>query len=494
LIASLNAAYASRYISFQLPSLRVSTFSLPLLEKVAEVRKSGLTFAVETPADAWQLSINKKVSRDYVVSILREAKKHGWRGAKFYFMVGLPLGGEYTGNTEEGEIVDFILDVAARTGMFFHINVGTFIPKPHTPYQWAPQINEREAGKKFDFIRSRLKPRGHKVSIQDPFISTLEGIISRGDERVGDLIEGAYRQGCRLDAWTEYFQGNLWAALIEKYRPLGEDILQAKEPGRPLPWDCINSGTAGSFLMEEQEKSQTREITSLCINNCTNPCGNCGKNGKIVENNIHDKTSSCSSPEKPGFPDGDPPQTVKKTPLHTYRILFSFAKAGKAVFFPHLSVIEIFSMAFIRSGIPVLFSEGFNPLPKLDFASPLAIGICGEGEIACLDTAVPFDAVLFQNTLNGSLPQGFSITGALNILIPGGTKKHSLASLLWGYEYENQAKPGPELVKAKDEKTYRLAQGGLYGLTRRAVLAGPPAGEDRPESYFTVYRSLYPEG
>ncbi|MDR2103660.1 MAG: TIGR03936 family radical SAM-associated protein [Treponema sp.] len=496
LAASLNAAYASRYISFQLPSLRVSTFSLPLLEKVSEVRKSGLTFAVETPADAWQLSINKEVSRDHVVSILREAKKHGWRGAKFYFMLGLPLGGGYTGNTEEGEIVDFILDVAARTGMHFNINVGTFIPKPHTPYQWAPQINEGDAGKKLDFIRFRLKPRGHKVSIQDPLVSTLEGIISRGDERVGDLIERAYRRGCRLDAWTEYFQRDLWIDLIENYRPLGEEILQAKEPGRNLPWDCIDSGATGSFLAGELERSGTGEITSPCIDNCTHFCGNCGKNGKIVENNIHDETVSCSAVDPlPSIPAVLPPLlSGKKTIPDTYRILFSFTKTGRAVFFPHLSVIEIFSMAFIRSGIPVFFSEGFNPLPKLDFASPLAIGIRGEGEIACLDTTAPFDAELFRSTLNQSLPQGFSVTGALNTLIPGGIKKHSLASLLWGYEYESQAPGQTDLVKARDEKEYRLLRNGLYGLTRRAILARPPAGDDQPESYFRVYRSLYPGG
>ncbi|MFP3088918.1 TIGR03936 family radical SAM-associated protein [Treponema sp. TIM-1] len=486
LVTSLNAAYASRYISFQLPSLRVSTFSLPLLEKVSEVRKSGLTFAVETPADAWQLSINKEVSREQVVAILREAKKQGWRGAKFYFMVGLPLGNGGGCGTEEGEIVDFILDVAARTGMHFHINVGTFIPKPHTPYQGVPQISEVEAREKLDFIRSRLRPRGHKVGIQDPFVSTLEGIISRGDERVGDLIEDAYREGCRLDAWAEYFQGDRWTSLLEKYRPLGEEILGARKSGTALPWDCIDSGTSRGFLTEEWKKSAEKEITLPCMNNCTHFCGNCHGDNKIVENNIHSKVIS------DGISQGFTAPQIKKPAPDTYRILFSFSKTGKGVFLSHLGVIEVFSMAFIRSGIPVLFTGGFNPLPKLDFASPLAMGIAGEGEIASLDTDYPFEAECFKDTLNRALPQGFSVIEAVNLLIPGGLKKHSLASLLWGYEYEAPDSHGPDLVKAGDEKSYRLTQKGLYGLRRRAVLAKPP-GEDISSSYFTVYRGLYPE-
>jgi radical SAM superfamily enzyme YgiQ (UPF0313 family) len=194
LVRSLNQRYASRHISFQLPSLRVSSFSLPLLEEISMVRKSGLTFAVETPVDAWQFSINKEVTRDHVAAILGEAKKNGWRGAKFYFMIGLPVGdyrGEDENNREEVEIVHFIKDIARRTGMHFSVNAGVFVPKPHTPYQWAAQIDEKRAREKLDYIRMNLKPSGHKVSVQDPFISLLEGVISRGDERVGDLIEEA---------------------------------------------------------------------------------------------------------------------------------------------------------------------------------------------------------------------------------------------------------------------------------------------------------------
>ncbi|MDR1059560.1 MAG: radical SAM protein, partial [Treponema sp.] len=160
----LNSEYGERHISFQFPSLRVSTFSLPLLEKISAVRKSGLTFAVETPVDSWQFSINKEVSKNSVIAILREAKKRGWRGAKFYFMLGRPLGRlpaeaaaafpEGEGSLrEEREIVRFVLDAARETGMRFNVNVGVFVPKPGTPYQWAGQMEEEEARQKLRYLQ-----------------------------------------------------------------------------------------------------------------------------------------------------------------------------------------------------------------------------------------------------------------------------------------------------------------------------------------------------
>ncbi|MDR0472977.1 MAG: radical SAM protein, partial [Treponema sp.] len=202
LVSALNKQYGGQHISFQLPSLRVFGFSLPLLAKVSEVRKSGLTFAVETPTEANQLAINKHVTIDEVITIINEAKKIGWRRIKFYFMVGLPI----NQTDEEVHIVNFLLEAQKATNSRFHINLGTFVPKPHTPYQWASQLNIESAWQKIHYIQDKLKPRGHKVSINNPFMSLLEGIFSRGTEPSGLLAETAYKHGCRLDAWSDFFK------------------------------------------------------------------------------------------------------------------------------------------------------------------------------------------------------------------------------------------------------------------------------------------------
>jgi hypothetical protein len=174
----------------------------------------------------------------------------------------------------------------------------------------------------------------------------------------------------------------------------------------------------------------------------------------------------------------------------TYRILFAFSKEERAVFLSHLSLIEVFSMAFLRAGIPVLYTAGFNPLPRLDFAAPLSLGIAARADIASVDTEHPFSADDFMRRLNGVLPEGIAVIRAAACVIPSGQKKRSVASLLWGFEYES-ACGGRDYVAAGDEKAYRLARRGdsrsVYGLCRTGVLA---KSVDTRASYFDVYAGL----
>ena len=481
LIDALNEKFQGMRISFQLPYLKVSSFSLQLLNKISQVRKSGLTFAVETPLDFWQMSINKNVSGEDIVSILKEAKRQGWRIAKFYFMIGLPLGSEAA---EEEEIALFVERVTRQTGIRFNINVGTFVPKPHTPFQWAAQMDWEKADKKLFYIKNRLKSQGHKVGLQDPFVSVIEGIASRGDERVGEIFEEAYRLGCRLDAWSEYFKRETWLALLQKHNALVDEILGEKNPSLALPWSRIESKVAENYFRQELEKSRAGELTRSCVEKCEKPCGVCGAQRKVIPNTTQSRTTP---------PEVENQFIIKKQDPDTFRILFSFAKQGPAVFHPHLGLLEIFSMAFIRAGIPVIYTQGFNPLPKLEIASPLSLGIKACGEIAVIDTETFFEAEKFREVFNAFLPEGFKVIEAANIFIPRGSKKHSVSSLLWGYAYAG--KDGQtELVPAKEEKSYRELRtgqtGNVYGLERLAVLAGK-GNVAEGESYFKVYKELY---
>jgi len=491
LLDHLNAKYSSHHVSFQLPSLRVSSFSLNLLEKISMVRKSGLTFAVETPSDFWQMAINKQVSGEDVVSILREAKKRGWKGAKFYFMIGLPLeedsSTEESSSSEEAEIAAFVETVARQTRMSFNINIGTFVPKPHTPFQWARQISAEEAEGKLAYIRNRLKPQGHKVGIQDPLISIIEGIASRGDERAGAIFEEAFKSGCRLDSWTEFIKKEIWGELLGKHKSLIDGFLSEKGTSTLLPWSSVCSGLSEKFYLQETEKAHNRELTYSCIKKCNN-CGICDKPSKIVQNSIQFKENS----------DGKELEIpTKKTDPDTYRIIFSFSKQESAVFHPHLGLLEIFYMAFLRADIPVIYTQGFNPLPKLEIASPLSLGIKAGAEIASIETDGYFSAEQFKKSLNEFFPGGLQVVEAMNVFIPSGGKKHSLSSLLWGYVYTGKDSE-KEIVEAKEEKSYREARigstGSIYSLERLSLLASLNGVNDKPggASYFEVYRSLYP--
>jgi radical SAM family uncharacterized protein len=492
LVDDLNRRFSDRHVSFQLPSLRVSTFSLSLLEKISATRKSGLTFAVETPRDFWQLALNKQVTTDSVVEILKEAKRNGWRGAKFYFMIGLPLPDMQEGEalSEEEEIVNFVHTVAHRTAMHFNVNVGIFVPKPHTPYQWARQIDGQTAAVKLDFIRSRLKSQGHKVSVSDTLVSMLEGILSRGDERAGGLFEQAFYAGNRLDPWKEFIARDVWQDILAHNAELANEFLAASDPDVPLPWQDIVSGIAPSYLRKEFERSTRSELGPLCVENCAACCGVCGDTISITRN----ETSICTDNEQ------QPPLLTPHSSVSDptiWRLLFSFTKESSAVFHGHLSLIEIFSMAMGRAGLDVLYTQGFNPLAKLEIVSPLSIGISAGAEIAAVDFSHEAPPGEFMAKMNAALPEGIRVNRAEIFRIPAGSKKHSLSSLLWGFGY-GKADGETVYIPAAGEKAYRqerLSAGGTaFSLRRACVLAknAPSDGGGQPwTSYFDAYAHLY---
>ena len=494
LVRDLNDRFESRHVSFQLPSLKVTGFSLSILEQITKTRKSGLTFAVETPVDAWQMSINKEVSRDSVVDILKEAKNHGYKSAKFYFMIGLPVGTvaehEENSENEEEEIVKFIQYVSGKTGMHFNVTIGVFIPKPHTPFQWSAQLDTDAAVKKSLYIKTKLKSSGHHVSTPEPLISVIEGLISRGDERAGRFIEEAYTKGSRLDAWSEYIKKEIWNEIIGKNSDIINDFLSEKDPSNPLPWNVIDPGISEYYYKNEFEKSKLRETTSPCIKTCTDRCGVCNSNLEIVKNFIQDEAFYSGK----NYMENDTKSVVPGSDPGIWRIVFSFSKLNSAIYQSHLGLIEIFSMALNRTDFPVHFTKGYNPLLKLEIASPLSLGISSLGEIAAIDFSEKIDIALFIETLNKRLPEGIRLNTAKCYCIPGGKKKHSLASLLWGFIYSG--KENDEYIKVNDEKHYRESLGSSnFFLQRKSVLAKNITDNNLNTewaSYFDVYNYLYP--
>ena len=489
LIEELNNKFSDKHVSFQMPSLKVSSFALSLLEKISVTRKSGLTFAVETPKDICQMAINKEVSRDSVVSIIEEARKRGWKGAKFYFMIGLPVqtADNREQSTEEEAIIDFIIDVAKRTRMHFNINIGIFIPKPHTPYQWAAQIDSKIAEEKCTKILAKLKPMGHKVSVSQPLISRIEGLLSRGDDRAGLLCEEAWRGGSRLDPWNEYINKEAWQTILDANTDYQNEVFSGKnEHG----WKKIDSCIKEEYLKNEFKKSASSVKTPSCKTKCS-LCGACEKNS------INEPSESFSQQKEQAFVNQNNElvnNDKNKQDPEIFRLIFSFAKEGSAVFHGHLSLIEIFSMSFRRACIPVMYTQGFNPLAKMEFASPLSTGISASNEMAAVNFHSFYLPDDFRENLNKYLPPGIKVNKAECFLIKSGMKKHSLSSLLWGFAYKNNEET--DFIKAKDEKLYRQNRlendcKSVFDLNRSEVLARNIDNADEKVSYFAVYDSLY---
>ena len=444
LLEILSKKYQDARVSFQLPSLKVNSFTLPLLEKLSEVRKSGLTFAVETPSDAWQLSLNKEVFKEKLIEIIKEAKKRGWNKAKFYFMIGLPPGNDSehlaknpdNKKTEEQEIVDFLIDIQEATKINCSVNVGTFIPKAHTPYERVRQLTIEEATEKMLFIRKNL-PRGKfKVSTHYEFVSFIEGMISRGDERVGHLLLKAYQKGCRLDAWEDHMEIDIWKSVIsEADFDVVQEITRERAKDEELPWKDISLGPKDIFYKKEFENSVNRVLTNKCATKCISPCGVCN-----VQKNIQVNTNSNLNLDKLSedvlksrhktIPSGE-----QNIPV-LYRVLFSFTKQNGGEYIPHLATQDVIHKAFLRSELPVVFTDGFNPVPRLELATTLSLGIDSVDEIASCLLRYETSEEEFVSKINESLPQGLKVNSAYIFPVSNKRKRESLSSALYGAVYQ----------------------------------------------------------
>ena len=419
LIKALNETYGSRNISFSLPSLRVSTFSLNILEQLSEVRKSGLTFAIETPLIENQRSNNKEVPLEIVIEIIREARSRGWKLAKFYFMVGLPF---VDMETEQQSLVDFLSAIRNATKINMNINIGTFIPKAHTPYQWARQLTMEESETHLKSIKRALMAAipGIKVSYHEPSISFLEGILSRSGAECSALIRRAYELGCRLDAWDEYIRWDLWQqAIAELHYDVSPRSWDLEDE---LPWDSVTMNVSKAYLKNEYLKAKNHELTSICNEDCDHRCGVCTKSAARVIR--ADNTDFKARPARPVPPAEEYRQTI-----------FTYSKTGRAVYNSHIAVMRQFEMAFQRSGLDVLFTQGYNPKPKLEFLNPISLGVSGENELLLCELPV---SQLDDNTvakLNDALAEGYTVK-EMKVLPANSTgKKISLASKMKGCRY-----------------------------------------------------------
>ncbi|OUN13918.1 TIGR03960 family B12-binding radical SAM protein [Flavonifractor sp. An91] len=265
-------------VSLSLPSLRADNFSLGLMERVQHVRKSGLTFAPEAGTQRLRDAINKNVTEEDLLRSCRTAFSGGWSSVKLYFMLGLP--------TETDEDVLGIADLAEKVyktwkevtpnpkrGVTITVSTAWFVPKPHTAFQWEPQITMEEYQRRVKLLREHMRGRSIKYNWHDSQTSFLEAVFARGDRKVADVIETAWRQGAKFDAWSEYFDFDRWLAAFEA---CGVDPAfyanRTREKDELLPWDVTSVGVTKNFLWRERERAYKAVITPDCRVQCTG-CG-----------------------------------------------------------------------------------------------------------------------------------------------------------------------------------------------------------------------------
>ena len=280
LMTRMGEAFNPEDVNISFPSLRVSEELTELPSYLNTVRKSGLTFAPEAATTRLRKVINKNISNEDLFAGVREAYKEGWNLVKLYFMVGLP--------TETDEDVEEIANLAYRVSSLrrevkgsvgnVNITVSPFVPKAHTPFQWEPMVSLERLKDIRRMIMSKIRHKRIRIKFSKPERSILEGVFARGNRELGKVIIQAWQDGCRFDAWDDFFDYDKWVSAFEKagvnekpylYRERGEDEI--------LPWDHLSSGIIKEFLISERKKSFEQEYTPDCFVDGCPDCGACAR-------------------------------------------------------------------------------------------------------------------------------------------------------------------------------------------------------------------------
>jgi len=288
LVSALIERYKDQYVSVSLPSLRIDSFCIQLAQELQKVRKSGLTFAPEAGTQRLRDVINKGVTEQNLQDAVGAAFRAGWSAVKLYFMIGLP--------TETDEDVQGIAELAysvkklytqitGRRDIKITVSVASFVPKPHTPFQWYGQISLEEMERRQKLLRSLIRDRSITLNWHDAPVSMIEGVFSRGDRRLGKVILTAWRHGAKFDGWSEHYKHDVWE---QAFWEVGLDpafyASRNRELNEVLPWDHLSAGEDKDFLIREYHCALSAECTPDCRRGTCSACGVCPTLGtKIVD-------------------------------------------------------------------------------------------------------------------------------------------------------------------------------------------------------------------
>ncbi len=567
LLTKLMDRYAERRVAVSLPSMRVGTLTDAVVNEVRRVRKTGFTMAPEAGSRRLRDVINKAATDEKLLEDAKRAFDAGWQSIKFYFMLGLP--------TETDDDLYNIVELGRKVAMLspsrspraVSVSVSNFVPKPHTPFQWEPQAGFREILRKQKLLRDACRAARIHFKWHEAELSVLEGVFSRGDRRVADILERAYRAGARFDGWREHFRRAAWDLAFEGIPGGMEAFMRARGLDEVLPWDHLDLKILKKFLLRERQAAYARAYTPECRPDFSDArcsaCGTCTFDGlepkpailqawidaqaargrtrgyvrlreaqaewraQMAADGTSAPGSSALPPWTPGTPGATAPlddeieriirgetgnrdavpvpegeeaassmllglADLPRVPA-VQRIRSRFAKKGPARLLAHLELVGVFARALRRAGLPVKFSEGFHPLPKLTFGPALPLGVESEAEYLDVELTERVEPADFAARLNAELPEGLTVLEAAEAPLHG----PSLSSLVEEVDYEvtlpptvdGEAAAALERFLGRSEAfVERLHKGSrrrvdVRPLVRRARLTGD---RGRPTLAFTM--------
>lgn len=427
-IKELAVDFDSKKVSVSLPSQRIDGFNLELANLVQSVRKSTMTLAPEAGSQRLRDVIRKNITREQILNAALTLYENGWSKIKFYFIVGLPTE-TYEDLDEMAQLLEEIRYKSRyikklkelKHSLDVTCTLSIFVPKPFTPFQWAPQMNLDEITKRIHYLKDKTKHiKGLKINYHEKFVSQIEAVLTRGDEKLCDYIEKLYQKGCYLDAWGEHFDKDIWRETAEEsgisLSELAEKEYKADET---LPWDFIDIGVQKDWLINEYNEALRCRASMPDLPyeykhqpSCETGCVNCGvcnafKTRKVMDvpYNAKSKAQNAKGDEKKELNNHS---TFQLLNLSTkYRI--KLTKTGILRYFSHLDWQNTFLKALARSGLNIAFTQGFNPTMKVSLGVALPLFIESKCELVDIEIFDDLKQAELQLKLEKVLPEGCKI-------------------------------------------------------------------------------------
>ena len=472
IVGSLMDDLSREKISLSLSSLRPGRLSRGLVENILRVRKTGFTLVPEAGTERLRAVINKKLDDREIRDALTFAFEGGWQLVKLYFMVGLPT------ETDEdlGGIVALVRDSLDLGRSIrgsvprIHVSLSSFIPKPHTPFQWLGMEDEAVLAEKHARLRAELR-RYRTVEVKTHPIATsvLEAVFSRGDRRLGRVLVDAWRRGARFDGWDDKLDAAAWKDAFAAAEIDPRQYLEPLARDAVLPWDHIDTRVKKSRLSAELDAALRSERTPDCLERSCGECLGCEERAwRKAARPV--RIEPAGAPEAPA---GEPAGT-------TLRYLAFYSKRGKARYLSHIDLIHIIQRSFRRAGIEVRKTQGFHP--KMDFAygPALPLGMEAMKEVLEFRSDRRIEPRDFLARVNRSVPPGIRFSG-LRVLDAGTPSLHKLLDkLVYSLDRKSESLGPPRgarelrLALARFKAGHPGAEADLELAGRRLVLALPP--------------------
>ncbi len=427
LLQGVRALKDSCHLSLSIPSTRIDALSPDQFKELNEIcLATSFTIAPEAGSQRLRNVINKDFTEEIILEMVETLCRNNIQTIKLYFMIGLPT--ELQEDIEAiitlvDTIAELVRSISRRT--MINVSLSPFSPKPHTPFQWEALEPSAQLNQKGHTVKQALKKRKNvRVSYRNADLTVLETILARGDRAMSAVIQEAWRLGARFDGWDELFNLARWQQAAAN---LGIDFAvytNTIPEKQTLPWSSVSLGISQSFLRSEWEKAQVGTITADCRSGPCSQCGVCGLHG-VQRKKL--EPSSITTPFQRRKPT---PVTPVEKPFY-YRL--TYAKDASIRFISHRDMITLFHRAIKGAHIPVVYSQGFHPHPRISFGPPLPMGTCGDNEL--FDIMCSEQVTIDRDFLSSFLPNGITIKKCR--LLPGKPESLNAAILAATYCFKS---------------------------------------------------------